>query len=184
MEQESKPATSEHLPSETIERLIYLIRGQKVMIDEHLAQLYQVPTKSLNLAVRRNRARFPEDFMFQLSKEEAEVLRFQIETSKKGRGGRRYSPYAFTEHGVAMLSSILKSRRAVQMNILIIRAFVRLREVLAAHKDLAVRIQQIEQTQNRHGSVISILAEEITKLKAQPLPTRMRRIGFRPKPEK
>ena len=126
------------------------------MLDSHLAGLYQVPTKALNLAVRRNRDRFPEDFMFQLNKDETEALRFQIETSKRGRGGRRYPPYVFTEHGVAMLSSVLKGRRAAQMNILIIRAFVRLRELLSTHKELATRIEKLETTQSRHGSVISI----------------------------
>jgi hypothetical protein len=116
-----------------IERRIYLIRGQKVMLDSDLAELYLVPTFRLNEAVKRNRARFPEDFMFQLTKEEATSLTSQIAMSKsEGRGGRRTLPYAFTEHGVAMLSSVLNSDRAVQMNILIIRAFVRLREVRAS----------------------------------------------------
>src|ERR1039458_3546831 len=100
------------VPVEIIERRIYLIRGQKVMLDSDLAEIYQVPTKSLNLAVRRNTERFPGDFMFQLSKEEFENLRFKIATSSSGYGGRRYQPYAFTEHGVAMLSSVLKSKRA------------------------------------------------------------------------
>ena len=123
------------LPLELIERRIYVIRGQKVMLDADLAELYQAPTKNLNLAVRRNTERFPEDFMFQLTAEEAESLRLQSATSKLGRGGRRYLPYAFTEHGVAMLSSVLNSQRAVQMSILIIRALVKLRELLATHKD-------------------------------------------------
>src|SRR6266498_434189 len=123
------------IPVELVERRIYLIRGQKVMLDSDLAELYQVLTKNLNLAVRRNLDRFPEDFMFQLTAEEAESLRLQFATSNVGRGGRRYMPYAFTEHGVAMLSSVLNSPRAVQMNILIIRAFVKLREMLASHKD-------------------------------------------------
>jgi len=129
------------VPLETIERRIYLIRSQKVMLDRDLADLYQVPTKSLNLAVRRNADRFPEDFMFQLTKEEVRSLRFQSETSNKGRGGRRYLPHAFTEHGVAMLSSVLNSKRAVQVNILIIRAFVKLREMLSTHKDLARKLE-------------------------------------------
>ena len=115
---------------ESIERRIYLIRGHKVMFDSDLAQLYQVETKNLNKAVRRNLNRFPEDFMFQLGKEEFDNLRFQFGTSSLGYGGRRYLPYAFTEHGVAMLSSVLNSGRAVQMNILIIRAFIRMRDML------------------------------------------------------
>jgi hypothetical protein len=130
-------ASVELVPVEIIERKIYLIRGCKVMLDSDLAELYQVPTKVLNQAVRRNFDRFPSDFMFQLNEEELEGLRSQIVTSKVGRGGRRYTPYAFTEHGVAMLSSVLSSKRAVALNILIIRAFVRLREYLATHKDLS-----------------------------------------------
>jgi len=148
------------------------------MLDSHLAELYQVPTKSLNLAVRRNKDRFPEDFMFQLSKDEMKALRFQFETSNKSRGGRRYLPYVFTEHGVAMLSSVLRSQRAVQMNIQIIRAFVRLRELLATHKDLAIRIEKLEAAQSRHGSVINILAEEIRHLKLLPHTHAKRRVGF------
>src|SRR6266487_3095454 len=108
-----------------VERRIFLVRGQKVMLDTDLAELYRVPTKSLNLAVKRNADRFPEDFMFQLTDDEAAGLRFHFETSKRGRGGRRYLPYAFTEQGVAMLSSVLRSSRAVQVNIAIMRTFVR-----------------------------------------------------------
>src|SRR6266702_7176666 len=121
------------VPLELIERRIYVIRGQKVMLDTDLAELYQVATFRLNEAVKRNADRFPEDFMFQLTKEEADALTSQFAMSKTGRGGRRTLPYAFTEHGVAMLSSVLNSDRAVRMNILIIRAFVQLRELLATH---------------------------------------------------
>ena len=103
------PVASLQVPAPFIERHIYLIRGQKVMLDSDLAELYQVLTKNLNKAVSRNAGRFPEDFMFQLTEEEAKSLRFQIGTSKTGRGGRRYRPYAFTEHGVAMLSSVLRA---------------------------------------------------------------------------
>src|SRR5215213_1292305 len=133
----STPAGRLVVPVEVIARRIYLIRGQKVMLDFDLAELYEVPTKVLNQAVRRNLSRFPEDFMFRLTKEEAESLRSQIVTSneglrsqsvtlKEGRGGRRYLPYAFTEQGVAMLSSVLKSERAVEVNIAIMRTFVQL----------------------------------------------------------
>ena len=127
-----------------IERRIYLIRGQKVMLDTDLAMLYHVPTFRLNEAVKRNRQRFPKDFMFQLSKTEAESLTSHFAMSKSGRGGRRTVPYAFTELGVAMLSSVLNSERAVQMNILIMRAFVKLRDMLASHKDLATRMEKLE----------------------------------------
>jgi len=112
------------------------------MLDSDLAELYQVPTKRLNEAVRRNVGRFPADFMFQLSAEELENLRSQIATSSSGHGGRRHAPCAFTEHGVAMLSSVLSSKRAVALNILIIRAFIRLREYLATHKDLARKLEE------------------------------------------
>src|SRR5580658_730844 len=134
------------------------------MLDTDLATLYEVETKVLNQAVRRNMDRFPEDFMFQLSVEEAESLRSHIVTSNAGRGGRRYLPYAFTEHGVVMLSSVLKSRRAVQMNILIVRAFVRLREIIARNKDLAARIEKLERGQERVVSVIEVLVEDIERL--------------------
>src|SRR5881398_1944602 len=127
-----------------IERRIFLVRGQKVMLDTDLAELYRVPTKSLNLAVKRNADRFPEDFTFQLTDDEAAGLRFHFETSKRGRGGRRYLPYAFTEQGVAMLSSVLRSPRAVQVNIAIMRTFVRLREMLATNQKLRRKIEDME----------------------------------------
>lgn len=162
-----------------IERKIYFIRGQKVMLDSDLAELYQVPTKSLNLAVRRNANRFPEDFMFQLVKGEAESLRFQVETSKTGgRGGRRYLPYVFTEHGVAMLATVLNSERAVQMNILIIRAFIKLRDMLATHKDLARAIEDLKLKQEEHGEKITEIIDTINQLLLpEPVPAK-RRIGF------
>ena len=168
---------------ELIARRIYSIRGQKVMLDSDLAELYQVPTKALNQAVNRNLDRFPEDFMFQLSEEEASALRSQIVTLDKGRGRYpKYRPYAFTEHGVAMLSSVLRSKRAVQMNILIIRAFVQIRELLATNKELAARVEKLEAGQKQHESIIAILAEEIDELKLLPEPPK-RRIGFGPPEE-
>src|SRR5262245_27710777 len=121
----------------TAERKILLLRGERVMLDEDLAALYGVETKLLTRAVRRNRMRFPPDFMFQLTPEEHAALRIPFGTSKPGRGGRSYRPYAFTEHGVAMLSSVLRSPRAVQVSIEIVRAFVRLRRLLATNADLA-----------------------------------------------
>jgi ORF6N domain len=166
------------VPAELIERRIYFIRGLKVMVDADLAELYQVATKALNQAVRRNSERFPGDFMFQLTLDEAELLRSQTVTSNTGSGGRRYLPYVFTEHGVGMLSSVLNSPRAVQMNILIIRTFIRMREMLATHADLAVRMDQIENTQEFHASVINTLAEEIEDMKRLPEPAQ-RRIDFR-----
>jgi phage regulator Rha-like protein len=166
------------IPVEQIGQRIYLIRGVKVILDADLAALYQVETRILIQAVNRNIDRFPSDFMFQLTQEEARSLRSQIVTSKKGRGGRRYLPYAFTEHGVAMLSSVLNSKRAVQMNILIIRAFVKLRELLASNKDLAARLEKLERSHEQHASVINILAEEIDTLKQLPPEPERKPIGF------
>ena len=164
------------VPAELIERRIYFIRDCKVMVDSDLAALYQVATKALNQAVRRNPERFPEDFMFQLSDEEAEALRSQFVTSNQ-RGGRRYRPYVFTEHGVGMLSSVLNSPRAVQMNTQIIRTFIRMREVLATQKDLSARVDQIESNQQVHASMINALADEIEEIKRLP-PAAHRPIGF------
>ena len=173
----------------TVESLIHVIRGRRVILDAEMAVLYQVETKTLNQAVHRNFDRFPDDFMFQLSHEEAESLRSQSVTSNKvtskGRGGRRYLPYVFTEHGVVMLSSVLKSQRAVQVNIFIARAFIRMREIIAANKDLAVRVEKLERGHDNAASVIEVLVEDIDRLtddvqqmKATPSKPR-RRIGFR-----
>ena len=148
------------------------------MLDADLAELYHVATRALNQQVHRNPGRFPSDFMFQLTPDETANLRSQFVTSSWG--GRRTPPYAFTEHGVAMLSSVLKSGRAVQMSILIIRAFVRMRELLASHKNLAARVEKLEASHKRHASVINILAEEIEDLKRPPAEPPKRRIGFRP----
>jgi hypothetical protein len=162
------PSPVERLPvtAELVERKIRLIRGQKVMLDGDLADLYQVPTKVLNQAVRRNLDRFREDFMFRLTEAEASSLRSQFVTSNPGRGGRRYLPYAFTEHGVAMLSSVLSSKRAVQMNIVIIRSFVKLREILASNRELARRLDQVEYSLKRHGSVIGVVSRRDQKAEA------------------
>ena len=147
------------------------------MLDSDLAELYGVPTSRLNEAVKRNQDRFPSDFMFQLSVEERDGLISQIAISNVGRGGRRTSPYAFTEHGVAMLSSVLRSERAIQMNILIVRAFIRIREMLIAQADLSMRVERLESNQDQHASVIQILANEIDALRCLPEPNQ-RRIGF------
>ena len=167
------------IPAEMIQRRIYMIRSQKVMIDSDLAKLYQVATFNLNKAIKRNLSRFPEDFMFRLTAEEAECLRFQNGMSKRrGRGGRRYLPYAFTEHGVVMLCSVLKSERAVQMNVLIVRAFVRLREMLATHKDLARKIEDVERQQKEHGQQLAAVYSVVRRLIVPPR-KRKRPIGFR-----
>lgn len=132
------------VPTEVIENKIYFIRGRKVMLDHDLAKLYGLLIKRLNEQVKRNLERFPADFMFQLSKEETEALRSQFAISKKGRGGRRYLPYVFTQEGVAMLSSVLHSRRAIAVNIQIMRVFVRLRQLMISHKDLARKVEELE----------------------------------------
>jgi hypothetical protein len=165
------------VPIAKVEHKIHLIRGQKVMLDRDLAAIYGVPTFRLNEAVKRNRKRFPPDFMFQLNKDESISLTSQIAMSKERRGGRRTLPYVFTEHGVAMLSTVLRSERAIQMNIAIMRAFIRLREMIAAHKELAARIEKLEKSHGDHVSILSMLIEEIRTIKALPEPSK-RRIGF------
>jgi len=131
------------VPVEIIQNKIYLIRGYKVMLDHDLAELYGVMTKNLNKGVRRNLERFPEDFMLKLTKKEYEVLRFQIGTLKQGQHSK-YLPLCFTEQGVAMLSTVLNSSRAIQVNIQIMRTFVKLKEMMATHKDLALKIEDLE----------------------------------------
>ena len=174
------------VPVERIEQAILFLRGQKVLLDEDLAELYGVETKVLNQAVRRNADRFPEDFMFQLTPEEFENLRSQIATSRcydpseKSHdlpwGGRRTPPYAFTEQGVAMLSSVLRSSRAVQVNIEIMRAFVRLRQFLASHEELARKVAEMDQQLQMVTAVVwTLFAPDEDEAEAGP----DRRIGFR-----
>jgi len=170
------PTARRLAPAQLIERRIYLIRGQRIMLDSDLAELYQVPTKALNQAVRRNAPRFPPDFMFQLAEEEATALRSQFVTLETGRGRHsKYAPLVFTELGVAMLSSVLNSERAVQMNILIMRAFVKLRELLATNKDLARKLEHIEASQKQHAraiqqqaAILISVVQGVRKLKAPP----------------
>lgn len=161
----------------TVSSRIYLIRGKRVLIDSDLAELYGVATKSLNLAVRRNLDRFPSDFMFQLSETEARSLRFQFETSNKGRGGRRYLPYAFTQEGVSMLSGILNSPRAVQANILIMRAFIKLRELAAANELIRQKIDELERKYDMHDKQLKDIFEALRGLLAPPIREK-RPIGF------
>jgi len=161
------------IPPERVERRILLIRGQKVMLDADLAELYGVPTRVLNQAVRRNRTRFPPDFMFRLNREEFGILRSQFVTSSRW-GGRRYNPLAYTEHGVAMLSSVLPSERAVQVNIAIMRAFVRLREMLASHRDLARKLEEMEK---RYDAQFKVVFDAIAQLMTPP-DKPLRGIGF------
>ena len=158
-----------------IESLIYIIREERVMLDQDLAALYRVETKALVQAVQRNAKRFPPDFMFQLSFQEFTALRSQIVTSK-GRGGRRTAPYAFTEHGVAMLSSVLRSERAAEINIEVIRAFVKLRQLVVSNSELANRLNHLEQ---RYDSQFKVVFDAIRQLMSETtqVPPK-RRIGF------
>ena len=150
------------------------------MLDADLAELYGVTTKRLNEQVRRNISRFPADFMFQLDAQEASALRSQIATSKEGRGGRRYLPYVFSEQGVAMLSSVLNSERAIQVNIAIMRVFVRLREMMATHKELAFKLAELEERLEGHDEQIQNIFEAIRQLMTPPERER-KRIGFEAK---
>jgi len=171
------PACKLPVPMELIERRIYLLRGRKVMLDSDLADLYQVETRALVQAVKRNLDRFPDDFMFQLRQSELEEWRSQIVMSNPAaKMGLRRSPYAFTEQGVAMLSSVLKSKRAAHVNILIMRAFVKLREVMATHKDLAHKIDGLERKYQEHDKELQVVFAAIKKL-LEPAPAR-RSIGF------
>ena len=164
----------ELVPPEHIERSILLIRGHKVMLDSDLAELYGVTTKRLNEQVRRNLSRFPDDFMFQLTESETHLLRSQFATSKEGRGGRRYRPYAFTEQGVAMLSSVLNSEIAIKVNIEIMRAFVRLRRLLTSHADLARKLDSLERKYDAQFKVVFDAIRELMK----PPESKKRPIGF------
>ncbi len=163
------------IPPERIERSILLIREQKVMLDQHLAELYGVATGHLNRAVARNRDRFPVDFMFQLTQEEWDALICQTGISNQ-RGGRRHAPFVFTEQGVAMLSSVLRSKRAVRVNVEIMRTFVRLRELLASHKDLARKLDELERRFDKQFQVVFEAIRQLMTPTDDGKPKR--RIGF------
>ncbi len=164
---------------ERIERRILMIRGHKVVLDADLATLYGVPTKRLNEQVKRNAERFPEDFVFQLTEEEAASLRSQFATSNRGRGGRRYRPYAFTEHGAIMAANVLNSARAIHMSVYVVRAFVRMRQALFTRADMEKHLAEIEKTLLGHDSALRDLYEKIRPLLLPPPATPRPRIGFR-----
>ncbi len=168
--------SDEIIPLESIAGVIRLFREQKVLLDRDLASLYGVTTKALNQAVRRNGARFPDDFMFQLTAEEAAALRSQSVTLKRGEH-LKYRPYAFTEQGVAMLSSVLRSERAVKVNIAIMRAFVRLREALETNRELARKFSELEQRVGKHDGEIGAIIDAIRQLMS-PTEKAKREIGF------
>lgn len=167
------------LPIQTIQSRIYFIRGHKVMTDKDLAEMYGVSTKAFNRAVKRNRFRFPGDFMFQLTRAEDRALRYQIGTSNnsEGRGGRRYRTFVFTEQGVSMLSSVLRSRRAALVNIAIMRAFVQLRQWLETHQDLSNKLHELEK---KYDSQFKVVFDAIRELMTPPDEPALKRIrGFR-----
>jgi len=166
---------SELIPTERIEQRILLIRDQKVLLDSDLAELYGVETKHLVRAVKRNLSRFPDDFMFQLNREEFTNLRFHFGTSSQW-GGRRYPPYAFTEQGVAMLSSVLQSERAVQVNIIIMRTFVKFRQMLSTNEELARRVNELEK---RYDFQFTVVFDTLRKLMSPPAKKLPGQLGFR-----
>jgi len=168
------PNKTDLIPSVSIEKKIMLFRGLKVMLDSDLATLYGVETKALNRAVKRNLDRFPEDFMFQITPQELTNLMFQFGTSSYGHGGRRKPAYAFTEQGVAMLSSVLRSQRAVKVNIEIMRAFVRIRQWLASNTELARKLAELE---NKYDAQFKVVFDAIREL-MRPPETPRKRIGF------
>jgi hypothetical protein len=162
-------------PASGIESRILVLRGQRVMIDADLAALYGVPTKRINGQVRRNARRFPEDFCFRLPATEMDDLRSQIATSNVGRGGRRNLPYAFTGHGAIMAANVLNSPRAVEMNVHGVRAFVRLREVIASHKEL---VRRVDEPEGCHDEQFEVVFDAIRRPMAPPEAKPKRRIGF------
>jgi phage regulator Rha-like protein len=165
------------MPRFTVESRILLLRHQRVILDADIAELYGVPVKVLNQQIKRNRRRFPPDFVFQLTTKEHATLRSQIVTSNEGRGGRRYLPYAFTEHGAIMAATVLNSERAVEMSVFVVRAFVRLREMLATNRKLAGKIDELENRLDTHDSTITELIDAIKELMTPDDPPR-KRIGF------
>ncbi|MGH9529835.1 MAG: ORF6N domain-containing protein [Terriglobales bacterium] len=165
------------LLTKRVDDKIRFLRGQKVILDVDLAELYCVSVKRLNEQVRRNRARFPRDFLFRLTRVEFESLRSQFATSNNRRGGRRYLPYAFTEHGAIMAATVLNSERAIQMSIFVVRAFAQMREALAANQQIMAKLVELERRIEGHDANIEDLVEAIRELMAPPAPNR-RKIGF------
>jgi len=176
------PKTSPKL-SVPVESRILILRRQRVILDTDLAELYGVTVKRLNEQIQRNRERFPSDFMFQLTANEHKALRSQIATSKKGRGGRRYPPYAFTEHGAIMAATVLNSKRAIEMSVFVVRAFVRMREMLVKNRQLAAKINELDRRLETHDTAIQDLIDAIKELMV-PGEGSKRKIGFQLPPGK
>jgi hypothetical protein len=166
------------VPADRVERSILVVRNTRVILDKDLAAFYRVATKRLNEQVKRNSLRFPHDFVFQLTEDECRSLRSQNATLETGRGRhRKYHPYAFTEHGALMAASVLSSRAAIEMSVMIVRAFVRLRAVLATHRELAAKLVELEHKLSRHGQQIGVLFEAIREIMTPPVKPK-RGIGF------
>ena len=166
-----------------VESRILVLRHQRIILDSDLAELYGVTVKQLNQQIRRNRERFPTDFTFQLTAKEDQILRSQIVTSSKKHGGRRYPPYAFTEHGAIMAATVLNSKRAVEMSVFVVRAFVRMREMLAKNRQLAAKINELDRRLETHDTAIQEIIEAIKELMAPEGPSK-RKIGFQLPPGK
>jgi len=177
-ENRSKAEPVELIAAPAVEKKILVVRGRQVMLDEDLADLYGVETKVLVQQVKRNARRFPPDFMFQLTKAEAETLRSQFVTSNSGRGGRRYAPYVFTEQGVAMLSGVLRSDRAIAVNIEIMRAFVEMRRIAGSYAAIEKRLEQIERGMGEHDNQLEQIFKALRQLISPP-PRSKHPIGFR-----
>jgi hypothetical protein len=167
----------------SVESRILILRHQRVILDSDLAELYAVPVRQLNQQVKRNRDRFPTDFMFQLTAKEEQALRSQFVISKKGRGGRRYPPYAFTEHGAIMAATVLNSKQAIEMSVFVVRAFVRMREMLAKNRQLAAKINELDRRLETHDTAIQDIIEAIKELMLPEEPSK-RKIGFQIPPGK
>jgi len=164
-------------PPFVVESRILFLRGQRVILDSDLAELYRVPARQLNQQVKRNPARFPPDFVFRISRKEQAILRSQIVISSVEWGGRRYLPYAFTEHGATMAATVLNSKQAIQMSLFVVRAFIRLREMLAINRQLTAKVDELERKLQTHDSAIGDLIQAIRDLSA-PEPQVRKRIGF------
>lgn len=170
------------IPDEVVISKIYLIRGQKVMIDRDLAELYGVETRALKQAVRRNTERFPKDFMFEMTKKELAAWREENATGQEDKMGLRYVPFCFTEQGVTMLSCVLSSAKAIEVNILIIRIFAKLREMLLTHKDILLKLEQVEKQVMQNCGDIQMIFTALKQLLQEPNPPR-KRIGFKAQDE-
>jgi len=172
------PDSTALVPKRPIENLILVIRGQRVMLDSDLAELYGVPTKRLNEQIRRNPERFPPDFLFQLTNQEVSILKSQIATSS-GHGGKRKLPYVFTEHGAIMAATVLNSPRAVQVSLWVVRAFVQLREALSTNKEVVRKLAELERRLDLHDDDIRVLMAAIKNLMTPTPPAARPRIGFK-----